>query len=65
MTMPTETDYRQRRWATYGVVELEKELQHLREAMPTSAAIQDLKRCLDERRAEVERIYGGNRIGAR
>ena len=63
--MPTEADYRQRRWATYGVVELEKEMQHLRRAMPASAAIPDLERCLDQRRAEVGRIYGGNRIGER
>lgn len=63
--MLTEAEYRQRRWATYGVVELEKELDHLRRAMPASAAIPDLERCLDERRAEVERVYGGNRIGAR
>jgi hypothetical protein len=62
--MLNEAEYRQRRWATYGVVELEKELQHLRHAMPASPAIPDLERCLDERRAEVERLYGGKRIGA-
>ncbi len=63
--MPTETDNRLRRWSGYGVVELDKELRHLRRAVPSSAAIPDLERYLGERRALAEQIYGGRRIEAR
>ena len=38
------------------------ELQHLSQAMPASEAIPDQERCLDERRVEIDRIYGGKWI---
>ena len=63
--MPTETVERLRRWSTYGVVELHKELEHLRRSMPGSTAIPDLERYLGERRTDAERTYGGHRIEAR
>lgn len=63
--MPSETENRLRRWSGYGVVELDKELQHLRRAVPACPAIPDLERYLGERRAQAERTYGGVRIEAR
>jgi hypothetical protein len=63
--MPSETENRLRRWLGYGVVELDKELQHLRRAAPSCSAIPDLERYLGERRAQAERTYGGVRIEAR
>lgn len=63
--MPAETDDRLRRWSTYGVVELGKELDHLRRAMPGSPAVPELERYLAERQAEVERTYGGKQADAR
>lgn len=63
--MSIGTEDRLRRWAGYGVVELDKELQHLRRAVPGSAAILDLERYLGERRVQAEQTYGGRRIEAR
>ena len=63
--MQTETENRLRRWSGYGVVELDKELRHLRRSVPASAAIPDLERYLGERRAQAEQTYGGRRIEAR
>lgn len=63
--MPNETENRLRRWSGYGVVELHKELEHLRRAVPGSIVIPDLERYLGERLAQAERIYGGVRIEVR
>lgn len=63
--MPTETENRQRRWSGYGVVELHKELEHLRRSVPSCPVTPDLERYLGERRAQAERTYGGVRIEAR
>lgn len=63
--MPTGTEDRLRRWSAYGIVELHKELEHLRRAVPSCPAIPDLERYLDERQAQAERTYGGVRIETR
>lgn len=63
--MPIGTEDRLRRWAGYGVVELHKELEHLRRAVPGCPVIPDLERYLGERRAQAEQTYGGRRIEAR
>ena len=63
MIMSTGTENHLRRWAGYGIVELDKELQHLRRAAPRCPTI-PLERYLGERQAQAERVYGGSRIGA-